>query len=158
MGTGVSPSILPWSSVLLAAIAPPASVAPFSLPRRPRASLGVPKTPGPAASPDPLAIPKYGVAAEHPGDIQVYLQDVPGGDQGLLLHFCGKPGEEEQASGTQTPTCHELLCWAGSPGATMGVCPAETSFLPLGGWGWRECPPCPWNCVRACAQLWWVGR
>ena len=46
---------------------------------------------------------------------------------------CGKPGEEEQASGTQTPTCHELLCWAGSPGATMGVCPAETSFLPLGG-------------------------
>ena len=87
MVTGVSPSILPWSSVLLAAIAPPASVAPFSLPRRPRASLGVPKTPGPAASPDPLAIPKYGVAAEHPGDIQVYLQDVPGGDQGLLLHF-----------------------------------------------------------------------
>ena len=87
MGTAVSPSILPWSSVLLAAIAPPASVAPFSLPRRPRASLGAPKPPGPAASPDPLAIPKYGVAAEHPGDIQVYLQDVPGGDQGLLLHF-----------------------------------------------------------------------
>ena len=87
MGTGVSPSILPWSSVLLAAISPPASVAPFSLPRRPRASLGVPKTPGPAASPDPLAIPKYGVAAKCPVDVQVYLGDVPGGDQDLLLHF-----------------------------------------------------------------------
>ena len=46
---------------------------------------------------------------------------------------CGKTGEEEQASGKQTLTSHELLCWAGSPGATMGVCPAETSFLPLGG-------------------------
>ena len=70
---------------------------------------------------------------------------------------CGKTGEEELSSGTQTLTCHQVLSWAGSPGATMGVCPAETSFLPLGGWGWRECPPCPWNCVRACAQLWWVG-
>ena len=60
---------------------------PFSLPRRPRASLGAPKPPGPAASPDPLAIPKYGVAAECPVAVQVYLGDVPGGDQDLLLHF-----------------------------------------------------------------------
>ena len=133
MGTGVSPSILPWSSVLLDAIAPPASVAPFSLPRRPRASLGVPKTPGPAASPDPLAIPKYGVAAEHPVDVQVYLQDVPGGDQGLLLHFLWETRGGGAGVRDTDPTCHELLCWAGSPGATMGVCPAKTSFLPLGG-------------------------
>ena len=47
----------------------------------------------------------------------------------------GKTGEEELASGTQSPTCHQVLSWAGSPGATMGVCRAETSFLPLGGWG-----------------------
>ena len=46
---------------------------------------------------------------------------------------CGKTREEEQASVTQTPTCHELPCWTGSPVVTMGVCPAETSFLPLGG-------------------------
>ena len=66
---------------------------------------------------------------------------------------CGKTGEEEQALGIQTLTCHELMCRAGSPRATVGVCPAESSFLPLEGWGWWECPPCPWNCVRACAQL-----
>ena len=47
----------------------------------------------------------------------------------------GKTGEEELASGTQTPTCHQVLSWAGSPGATMGVCPAKPFFLPLGGWG-----------------------
>ena len=57
----------------------------------------------------------------------------------------GKTGEEEQVSGTQTPTCHELPCWAGSPVATMGVCPAETSFLPLGGRAWQECPLYPWD-------------
>ena len=66
---------------------PPASEAPFSLPRSPQASPGAPKAPGPAASPDPLAGPKHSVAAERPVDVQVYLRDVPGGDQGLLLHF-----------------------------------------------------------------------
>ena len=79
VGTGVIPNILPWSSVFLASIAPPASEAPFS--------LRAPNPPAPAASPDPLAIPKYGVAAERPVDVQVYLRDVPGGDQGLFLHF-----------------------------------------------------------------------
>ena len=135
MGTGVIPSILPWNSVLLAAIAPPASVAPFSLPRRPRASLGVPKTPGPAASPDPLAIPKYGVAAECPVDVQVYLRDVPGGDQGLLLHFLWENRGGGAGVRDTDLTSHKLPCWAGSPGATMGMCPAKTSFLPLGGQG-----------------------
>ena len=50
-------------------------------------SPGAPKAPGPAASPDPLAGPKHSVAAERPVDVQVYLRDVLGGDQGLLLHF-----------------------------------------------------------------------
>ena len=67
---------------------------------------------------------------------------------------CGKTGEEEQASGKQTPTSHELPCWAGSPGATMGVCPAKTSFLSLGGQGRRECPPCPWDlCDGLCPAV-----
>ena len=59
----------------------------FSLHRSPQASPGAPKPPGPAASPDPLAGPKHSVAAERPVDVQVYMRDVPGGDQGLLLHF-----------------------------------------------------------------------
>ena len=67
---------------------------------------------------------------------------------------CGKTGEEEPASGTQTPTCHQLPSWAGSPGATMGVCPAKTSFLPLGGRGWRQCAPCPWDlCEGLCPAV-----
>ena len=43
--------------------------------------------PGPSTSPYPVVVPKYDVTAERPVDIQVYLRDVPGGDQGLLLHF-----------------------------------------------------------------------
>ena len=67
---------------------------------------------------------------------------------------CGKTGEEEPASGTQTPTCHQLPSWAGSPGATMGVCPAKNSVFPLGGWGWRECPLCPWDlCKGLCLAV-----
>lgn len=56
---------------------------------------------------------------------------------------CGKTGEEELVSRTQTLTSHQLRSWAGSPGSTVGVCPAETSFIPLGGRGRRECPSCP---------------
>ena len=67
---------------------------------------------------------------------------------------CAKTGEEEPASGTQTPTCHQLQSWAGSPGVTMGVCPAKTSFLPLGGRGWRQCAPCPWDfCEGLCPAV-----
>ena len=50
-------------------------------------ATGAPKPPGPAASPDPLAVLKYDVAAQHPVDVQVYLRDVLGGDKGVLLHF-----------------------------------------------------------------------
>ena len=97
------------------------------------------------------------MTAEHPVDIQVYLRDVLGGDQGLLCHLYGKTGEEEQASGIQTLTCLKLLCWAGSPGATMGVCPAEPpSFLWEAGDGGSAHRACG-TCVRACAQLLWAG-
>ena len=71
---------------------------------------------------------------------------------------CGKTREEEQAPGIQTPTCHELPCWAGSPVVTMGVCLAKTSFLPLGCQGWGESPRARGTFVRACAQLLWAGR
>ena len=46
-----------------------------------------PIPPGPSASPYPLEVPKHDVTAECPVDVQVYLRDVLGGDQGLLLHF-----------------------------------------------------------------------
>ena len=98
------------------------------------------------------------MTAERPVDVQVHLRDVPEETRASSFISCGKTGEEELASGTQNPTCHQVLSWAGSPGVTMGVCPAKPSFLPLGGWGQLECPPCPWNCVRACAQLLWVER
>ena len=74
------------------------------------------------------------------------------------LISCGKTGEEELSSGTQTLTCHQVLSWAGSPGATMGVCPAETSFRPLGARHGKSVHRARDTCVSACAQLLWVGR
>ena len=47
----------------------------------------VPIPPGTSASPYPVVVPKHDVTAECPVDVQVYLRDVLGGDQGLLLHF-----------------------------------------------------------------------
>ena len=87
-GTGVIPSTLPCGGVCCwLLLLPPASEAPCFLPRSPQASPGAWNPPGPGASPDPIAGPKHGVAAERPVDVQAYLRDVPGGDQGLLLHF-----------------------------------------------------------------------
>ena len=150
VGTGVIPITLPWSGVLLAAEHPLASEALFSLPRSPRG----PEAPRPSSLTQPLAVLKHDVAAERPVDVQVYLLDVLGGDQGLLLHSCGKTGEEEQASRTQNPTCHELPCCSGSPVVTMGVCLEETSFLPLGSQGWRDCRSCPWDlCDGLCPAV-----
>ena len=108
---------------------PLASESPFSLPRSPQG----PKAPWPSSLTRPLAVIKHDVAAERPVDLQVYLCDVLGGDQGLLLHFLWETRGGGAGVRDTDPTCHELLCWAGSPGATMGVCPAKTSFLPLGG-------------------------
>ena len=157
-GGVVIPITLPWSHVLLAAIAPPASVAPFSLPRRPRASLGVPNPPGPAASPDPLAIPKYGVAAERPVDVQVYLRDVPGGDQGLLLHFLW----ENRGAGAHVrntdPNLSRAAMLGREPWGHNGSGSAETSCLSLGGQVWRECPPSPWDLCEGLSQAVVVGR
>ena len=53
---------------------------PLVLPRSP-----IP--PGLSASPYPVVVPKHDVTAERPVDVQVYLRDVLGGDQGLFLHF-----------------------------------------------------------------------
>ena len=88
-GTGVIPSTLPCGGVCCwLLLLPPASEAPCFLPRSSRASPGAPNPPpAPGASRDPVAVPKHGVAAERPVDVQAYLRDVPGGDQGLLLHF-----------------------------------------------------------------------
>ena len=54
--------------------------------QKPPVLLG-PDPPDPSASPYPLEVPKHDVTAERPVDVQVHLRDVPGGDQGLLLHF-----------------------------------------------------------------------
>ena len=62
---------------------PLVSEAPFSLHRSPRG----PKAPWPSSLTRPLAVLIYDVAAERPVDVHVYLCDVPGGDQGLLLHL-----------------------------------------------------------------------
>ena len=83
VGTGEIPITLPWRGVLLAAVAPLGVRGPFSLHRTPRG----PKAPWPSSLTRPLAVLIYDVAAERPVDVQVYLRDVPGGDQGLLLHF-----------------------------------------------------------------------
>ena len=158
MGTGVIPNILPWSSVFLASIAPPASEAPFSLPGRTRASLRAPNPPGPAASPDPLAIPKYGVAAERPVEVQVYLRDVPGGDQGLLLHFLwenwgGGAGVRDRPRPVTSCRAGQGALW--SPWEC--VLPKPLSFL----WEARD-GGSPHRAhgtfVRACTQLLWAGR
>ena len=112
-----------------------------------------PKPPGPAASSNPLAVLKHDVAAELLDDVQVYLRDVPGGDQGVFLHFLWENWGGRAGVRDTDPTCHEVPCWAGSPGATMGVCPAETpSFL----WEGREggsAHHAHGTCVTACAQL-----
>ena len=56
-------------------------------------------SPGPSTSPYPVVVAKYDVTAEHPVDVQVHLHDVPGGDQGLLLHFL----RENRGGGAHSP-------------------------------------------------------
>ena len=133
---------------------PSASEAPFSLPRSPQASPGAPKPPGPAASPDPLAIPKYGVAAERPVEVQVYLRDVPGGDQGLLLHFLWENRGGGAGISDTDPDLSRAAILGREPCGHHGSGSAKTSCLALGGWGWRECPPCPWDlCEGLCPAV-----
>ena len=79
----VIPITLPWSVCCWLLLLSLASEAPFSLPR----SLQGPEAPWPSRLTQPLAVIKHDVAAERPVDLQVYLCDVLGGDQGLLLHF-----------------------------------------------------------------------
>ena len=135
---------------------PPASEAPCFLPRSPQASPGAWNPPGPGASPDPIAGPKHGVAAERPVDVQAYLRDVPGGDQGLLLHFLREnwgggagirdtdPDLSPAAVLGREPwghhgsvSCQNLLPSPGRPGMAavrtmprgpMGLCPAVVGW------------------------------
>ena len=97
-------------------------------PQKPRVpypeATGAPKPPGPAASPDPLAVLKHDVAAQHPVDVQVYLRAVLGGDKSVLLHFLWENRGGGAGVRDTDLTSHKLPCWAGSPGATMGMCPA----------------------------------
>ena len=106
--------------------------------------------PGPSTSPYPIVVPKYDVTAACPVDVQVHLRDVPGGDQVLLFHFLW---ENRGGGAGVRDTDPNLSVLGREPWGHHGVGTAKTSFLPLGGWGWRECPPCLWNCVRACSQL-----
>ena len=71
---------------------------------------------------------------------------------------CGKTGEQEPTSGTQTPTCHELPCWAGSPGATMGVGLLKPPAFPWEAEDGGSAHRAHGTCVRACPKLLWVGR
>ena len=130
-----------------------ASEAPFSLLRSPRG----PEASWPSSLTQHIAVLKHDVAAERPVYVQVYLRDILGGDQGLLLHFLWENRGGGAGVRNRDPTCHKVPCWAGSPGATMGVSTAENSFLSLGGRAWWECPPCPWDlCDGLCPAV--VGR
>ena len=92
------------------------------------------------------------MAAEHPVDVQVYLRDVPGGDQGLLLHFL----LENRVAGAHVrdtdPNLSRAAMLGREPWGHNGSGSAETSCLSLGGRGWRECPPSPWDLCEGLSQ------
>ena len=127
---------------------PLVSEAPFSLHRSPRG----PKAPWPSSLTRPLAVLIYDVAAERPVDVQVYLRDVPGGDQGLLLHFLW----ENRGAGARIrdtdPDLSRAAMLGREPCGHHGSGSAETSCLALGSWGWRECPPSPWELCEGMSQ------
>ena len=155
---GSSPSPYHGAVCCWLLLLPPASEAMFSLHRSPQASPGAPKPPGPASSLDLLAGPKHSVAAERPVDVQVYLRDVPGGDQGLLLHFL----LENRVAGAHVrdtdPNLSRAAMLGRAPGGHHGSGSAETSCLSLGGRGWRECPPSPWELCEVLSKLLWARR
>ena len=71
---------------------------------------------------------------------------------------CGKTGEQEPASGTQTLTCHELPCCAGSPGDTMGVGLPKPPTLPWVAGDGGSTHQAHETCVRVCSKLLWASR
>ena len=101
----VIPGTLPYSGVLLAVVASPGLLSPVFPTQSLWDSPGALKPPDSTASPHPLAIPKLNLAAKHLVDVQVYLHDVPGGDEASSFISCRKTREEELASGTQTTAC-----------------------------------------------------
>ena len=72
----------------------------------------VPIPPGTSASYYPVVVPKHYVTAERHVDVHVHLLDVPGRDQGLLLHFLW----EYQGGGASIRDSDPDM----SPGATLG--------------------------------------
>ena len=138
---------------------PPASETRFPYPEGPASSFGAPKPPGPAASPDPLAIPKYGVAAECPVDVQVYLGDVPGGDQDLLLHFLWENWGGGAGVRDTDPHLSRAAMLAREPWGHHGSvsCRNPPSFPWEAGHG-GSAHHARGTCVRACAQLLWARR
>ena len=72
----------------------------------------VPIPPGTSASYYPVVVPKHDVTAERHVDVHVHLLDVPGRDQGLLLHFLW----EYQGGGASIRDSDPDM----SPGATLG--------------------------------------
>ena len=86
-GHGVHPQHLTMQLCVAGCCSSPGLGSPVFPTQKPLVLPRSPIPPGPAASPDPLAVLKYDVAAQRPVDVQVYLRDVLGGDKGVLLHF-----------------------------------------------------------------------
>ena len=86
-GHGVHPQHLTMQLCVAGCCSSPGLGSPVFPTQKPLVLPRSPIPPGPSASPYPVVVPKHDVTAECPVDVQVYLCDVLGGDQGLLLHF-----------------------------------------------------------------------
>ena len=86
-GHGVHPQHLTMQLCVAGCCSSPGLGSPVFPTQKPLVLPRSPIPPGPSASPYPVVVPKHDVTAECPVDVQVYLRDVLGGDQGLLLHF-----------------------------------------------------------------------
>ena len=114
--------------------------------------------PGPSTSPYPVVVPKYDVTAECPVDVQVHLRDVPGGDQGLLLHFQWENWGGGAGVRDTDPDLSPGVLLGREPWGHHGSVSCQTLLPSPGRLGTAGVPTVPWNCVRACAQLLSVGR
>ena len=113
-----------------------------------------PIPPGPSASPYPVVVSKHDVTAERPVDVQVYLRDVLGGDQGLLFHLLWENHGGDAGIRDTDPDMSQAAVLSREPWGNHASVSCRTSFLPLGGWGWQECPPCPWDlCEGLCTAV-----
>ena len=86
-GHGVHPQHLTMQLCVAGCCSSPGLGSPVFPTQKPLVLPRSPIPPGPSASPYPVVVPKHDVTVECPVDVQVYMRDVLGGDQGLLLHF-----------------------------------------------------------------------